>query len=104
MTLVISNNKAFNEISSPCFQLSSGLMIFYFSWTIWYLLRYFGAIRNEITFRKELENSQDTQFLTWYGDENKEKIVEDIRYCILQHLKFLLTPTLSRWICEYLLA
>ena len=79
-------------------------MIFYFSWTIWYLLRYFGAIRNEITFRNELENFQDTQFLTWYGDENKEKTVEDIRYCILQHVKFLLTPTLSEWIHEYILA
>merc|ERR1712227_368546 len=77
---IIAVDKKHTKMLTMTTYLSSGLMIFYFSWTIWYLLRYFGAIRSEITFRKEIEEFQDTQFKTWYGDDDI-----DLKYCILQH-------------------
>jgi len=79
---IIAVDKKHTKMLTMTTYLSSGLMIFYFSWTIWYLLRYFGAIRNEITFRKELEDFQDTQFKTWYDDDDidlshiSEKVLE----------------------------
>merc|ERR1712227_693766 len=77
---IIAVDKKHTKMLTMATYLSSGLMIFYFSWTICYLLRYFGAIGNEMTFRKELEEFQDPQFKTWYGDDDI-----DLKYCILQH-------------------